>query len=144
MSKISQLFNNTPLSFENWEPNFLALVRNCPVLNTPIDWKETPEGHVFMVDLPGLRKEDVKVEVDEQRVLHISGERKVESDEKNETWHRVERDRGPFHRRFRLPENAKVDEVKASMQNGVLLITVAKQEIKKPQPQIVEIKEIKG
>ncbi|KAF2318994.1 hypothetical protein GH714_012282 [Hevea brasiliensis] len=96
--------------------------------NTRMDWKETPEAHVFKADLPGLKKEEVKVEIEEGRVLQISGERSKEKEEKNDKWHRVERSSGRFLRRFRLPENAKVDQVKASMENGVLTVTVPKEE----------------
>ncbi|XP_019059592.1 PREDICTED: class I heat shock protein-like [Tarenaya hassleriana] len=63
-------------------------------------------------------------------ILKISGERAKEKEEKNEMWHRVERTSGNFLRRFRLQENAKVDEVKASMENGVLTVTVPKVEDK--------------
>ncbi|KAF9601355.1 hypothetical protein IFM89_019087 [Coptis chinensis] len=107
--------------------------------NTRIDWKETPEAHIFKADLPGFKKEEVKVEVEEGRVLQISGERNKEKEEKNDTWHRVERKSGSFLRRFRLPENAKVDEVKASMENGVLTVTVPKEEVKKSEVKSVEI-----
>ncbi|PIA53810.1 hypothetical protein AQUCO_00900415v1, partial [Aquilegia coerulea] len=98
--------------------------------STQIDWKETPEAHIFKADLPGLKKEEVKVEMVEDRILQISGERNKEVEEKNDKWHRV---------RFRLPENAKVDEVKAAMENGVLIITVPKQEVKKPDVKSIEI-----
>ncbi|PIA39930.1 hypothetical protein AQUCO_02600403v1 [Aquilegia coerulea] len=107
--------------------------------STRIDWKETPEAHVFKADLPGLKKEEVKVEVEEGKVLQISGERSKETEEKNDKWHRVERSSGKFLRRFRLPENAKVDEVKAAMENGVLTVTVPKQEVKKPEVKSIEI-----
>ncbi|KAG5603035.1 hypothetical protein H5410_034405, partial [Solanum commersonii] len=107
--------------------------------NTRIDWKETPEAHVFKADLPGLKKEEVKVEVEEDRVLQISGERNVEKEDKNDKWHRVERSSGKFMRRFRLPENAKMDQVKASMENGVLTVTVPKQEVKKPEVKSIDI-----
>ncbi|XP_057981759.1 18.1 kDa class I heat shock protein-like [Malania oleifera] len=109
------------------------------IVNTRIDWKETPEAQVFKADLPGLKKEEVKVEVEEGRVLQISGERSREKDEKNDMWHRVERSVGKFLRRFRLPENAKADQVKASMENGVLTVTVPKEEVKKPDVKAVEI-----
>ncbi|CAA3024898.1 kDa class I heat shock -like [Olea europaea subsp. europaea] len=106
---------------------------------TRIDWKETREGHVFRADLPGLKKEEVKVEVEEGNILQISGERSREKEEKNDTWHRMERSSGKFLRRFRLPENAKMDQVKASMENGVLTVTVPKEEVKKPDVKAIEI-----
>lgn len=108
-------------------------------VNTRIDWKETPEAHVFKADLPGIKKEEVKVEVEEGNVLQISGQRSKEQEEKNDTWHRVERSSGTFLRRFRLPENAKVDQVKAAMENGVLTVTVPKAEVKKPEVKSIEI-----
>ncbi|CAO2209087.1 unnamed protein product [Urochloa humidicola] len=107
--------------------------------NARIDWKETPEAHVFKADLPGVKKEEVKVEVEDGNVLVISGERSKEKEDKNDKWHRVERSSGKFLRRFRLPENAKTDEVKAGMENGVLTVTVPKAEVKKPEVKAIEI-----
>ncbi|OIT01080.1 PREDICTED: class I heat shock protein-like [Nicotiana attenuata] len=111
--------------------------------NPRVDWKETQEAHVFKADLPGLKKEEVKVEVEEGRVLQISGEigaaDKEDQKKENETWRRIERPRGKFCRKFWLPENAKLDEVKACMENGVLTVTIPKQEIKKPEVKTIEI-----
>ncbi|KAM0948351.1 putative small heat shock protein HSP20 [Dioscorea sansibarensis] len=143
-----------PFSLDVWDPfgsfpNFFNDALSVPrsdfvsdttaFANTRIDWKETPEAHVFKADLPGLKKEEVKVEVEEGRVLQISGERSKEQDEKNDKWHRVERSSGKFLRRFRLPDNAKVDQVKAAMENGVLTVTVPKEEVKKPETKSIEI-----
>lgn len=140
-----------PFSLDVWDPfegfPFSSQVANAQntaretsaFANARIDWKETPESHVFKADLPGLKKEEVKVEVEEGRVLQISGEGSREQEEKNDTWHRVERSSGKFLRRFRLPENAKVDQVKASMENGVLTVTVPKEEVKKPEVKAIEI-----
>ncbi|XP_068315263.1 18.2 kDa class I heat shock protein-like [Pyrus communis] len=136
-----------PFSMDIWDPfeGFGALA-NVPssarettaIANTRIDWKETPEAHIFKADLPGIKKEEVKVEVEDGRVLQISGERSREQEEKNDRWHRVERSSGKFMRRFRLPENAKVDQVKAAMENGVLTVTVPK-EVKKPDVKTIDI-----
>jgi HSP20 family protein len=156
MAMVPSFFNNRrgssildPFSaFDIWDPlkdfpftssNSLISRENSASVNTRIDWKETPEAHVFKADLPGLKKEEVKVEIEDDRVLQISGERSVEKEDKNDTWHRVERSSGKFSRRFRLPENAKVDQVKASMENGVLTVTVPKEEVKKPEVKAIEI-----
>ena len=133
-----------PLSADIWDPfrdfQFPQLSQeNSAIVNARVDWKETQEAHVFKADLPGLRKEEVKVEIEDDRVLQISGKRNVEKEEKNDTWHRVERSSGEFTRRFRLPENAKVDGVRASMENGVLTVTVPKEEVKKPEVKAIQI-----
>ncbi|KAL0349216.1 UNVERIFIED_CONTAM: class I heat shock protein [Sesamum angustifolium] len=86
-----------PLSLDIWDPfercPFLNTVANLPssarettaFADAHVDWKETPEAHVFKVDVPGLKKEEVKVEVEDGRVLQISGERSWElQEEKNE------------------------------------------------------------
>ncbi|KAE8697126.1 17.5 kDa class I heat shock protein [Hibiscus syriacus] len=131
-------FMSQLLGDEIYDP-FLSMVNRCPVLNTPTDWKEIPEAHVFISDLPGLKKEEVNVEVDDERVLKIYGERKEEKYDKNDKWHRMERCRGKFRRSFELPENAKTDGVKASMENGVMVVTVPKQEVKKPAKKMIQI-----
>ncbi|XP_020221183.1 17.3 kDa class I heat shock protein [Cajanus cajan] len=112
---------------------------NSAFVNTRVDWKETPEAHVFKADIPGLKKEQVKVEIEDGNILQISGERNIEKEDNNDKWHRVERSTGKFFRKFRLPENAKVEQVKASMENGVLTVTVPKEEVKKPDVKAVQI-----
>lgn len=79
------------------------------------------------------------MEVEDGRVLQISGERSREKEEKSDTWHRVERSSGKFMRRFRLPENAKAEQVKAAMENGVLTVTVPKAEENKKHFKSIEI-----
>ncbi|XP_057745946.1 17.3 kDa class I heat shock protein-like [Arachis stenosperma] len=143
-SRRSNVFD--PFSLDVWDPfkdfqfpSSLTSSDNSAFVNTRVDWKETPEAHVFKADLPGLKKEEVKVEIEDNSVLQISGERNVEKEDKNDTWHRVERSSGKFMRRFRLPENAKMDQVKASMENGVLTVTVPKAEVKKPDVKPIQI-----
>nr|GMD64463.1 18.1 kDa class I heat shock protein-like [Ipomoea batatas] len=135
-----------PLSLDLWDPFEGLFSPSSPASETSafaaaarVDWKETPEAHIFKADLPGVKKEEVKVEVEDGRVLQISGERSKEKEEKNDKWHRIERSSGKFLRRFRLPENAKMDEVKAGMENGVLTVTVPKVQVKKPEVKAIDI-----
>ena len=139
-----------PFSLDLWDPfdnMFRSIVpsassgdsETAAFANARIDWKETPEAHVFKADLPGVKKEEVKVEVEDGNVLVISGQRSREKEDKNDKWHRVERSSGQFTRRFRLPENAKTEEVKAGLENGVLTVTVPKAEVKKPEVKSIQI-----
>ncbi|KAK9998782.1 hypothetical protein SO802_018385 [Lithocarpus litseifolius] len=126
-----------PSSSSLYVPQFPA--ETFAFVNTRIDWKETPEAHMFKADLPGLKKKEVKVEVEDDRVVRISKERKIEKEDKNDTWHRVERSSGKFLRSFELLENVKMDQIKAAMENDVLTFTIPKVEAKKPDLKAIEI-----
>ena len=82
------------------------------------------EGN-FMVtlELPGLKKEEVKVEVTEEAIV-VTGERKFLTEEKENGFFRTERSYGEFYRSIPLPKDAKIDLIKAELNNGVLHITV--------------------
>lgn len=109
---------------------------------TPADVKEYPNSYVFVIDMPGLKSGDIKVQVEDDNVLVISGERKREK-EKSEgaKYLRMERRVGKFMRKFVLPENANTDAVSAVCQDGVLSVTVEKVPPPEPKkPKTIEVK----
>lgn len=88
-----------------------------------IDVFEKDNRLVTKIDLPGMRKEDVKVEVTDGN-LAISGERRTEAEEKKGHFYRCEREYGSFYRLVPLPEGAKLEDVKATFADGVLEVSV--------------------
>jgi HSP20 family protein len=98
----------------------------------PVDIRETDESVTLQLDLPGLKKEDVNVTL-ENNVLSVSGERRFEAKEKNDNYHRLERAYGTFSRSFTLSQSVRSDKVDANFQDGVLTITLPKQEESKPR-----------
>ncbi|MDR3636380.1 MAG: Hsp20/alpha crystallin family protein [Isosphaeraceae bacterium] len=99
------------------------------------------EGHlVVRADLPGVSKEDVKVEVTDE-ALTIHGERKQEHEEKREGYYCSERTHGSFFRSIPLPEGAEGAKATASFRNGVLEVSVPTPKSAQPKPRRVEIKE---
>jgi len=96
------------------------------IANTRLDWKETPEAHFFTADVPGLKKEEVKIELVDNGSLRISGERHKEDVQETDQWHRVERSSGIFRRQFRLPDNVNADGISAKLENGVLTVKAPK------------------
>ncbi|OGP85729.1 MAG: hypothetical protein A2Y95_02995 [Deltaproteobacteria bacterium RBG_13_65_10] len=98
----------------------------------PVDIYESAEAFEIVVELPGVKKEDVKLEVKEN-TLTLRGERRQEKDSKAEGVHRIERVFGAFHRSFSLPANINTGNVKATFRDGVLTIVLPKAEEAKPR-----------
>lgn len=103
-----------------------------------VDIYEKNECLVIKAELPGIRKEDVTVEV-EDNTLTLKGEKKFESDVKEESYHRVERSYGSFQRSFTLPATVDQAKVKAVFKDGILEITLPKVEEAKPKQIKVEV-----
>ena len=92
---------------------------------------------VIKVDLPEIKREEIKVTV-ENGVLVLSGERKLEKEEKGRKYHRIERAYGSFGRTFSLPDNADAEKVNAEFNEGVLKLHIAKSEAARPKQ--IEVK----
>jgi HSP20 family protein len=97
-----------------------------------MDVSDDDAQYTITVELPGSRREDVHVELQEG-ILTIRGEKKSEREEKKEKRRYVERSYGSFSRAFRLPPDADADRLDASFKDGVLTITLPKTEEAKPQ-----------
>jgi HSP20 family protein len=91
------------------------------------DIYETKESYVFKVELPGFKKEDIKVEFSGD-TLTLRGERKQEEETKNENLHRLERSYGLFERSFTIPKNVDAKKIDASLKDGILVLTIPKVE----------------
>ncbi|KAI3705559.1 hypothetical protein L1987_75798 [Smallanthus sonchifolius] len=119
-----------------------AYVRDARAMAaTPADVKEYPGSYVFIVDMPGMKSGDIKVQVEDNNVLVISGERKRE-EEDGVKYVRMERRMGKLMRKFVLPENADMDKISAICQDGMLTVTVEKlppPESKKPKTIQVQV-----
>ncbi len=94
-----------------------------------IDISETEKQYVIDVALPGMRKEDINLDLEKGR-LTISGERKFEQEDNGKTYHRVESHYGSFTRSFQLPDDVKEDTINASYKDGILNVSIDKSEEK--------------
>ena len=96
------------------------------------DVAETEDGLQISVELPGLKKEDVKLRI-ENGVLTLSGEKSTQKEEKKTELHCVERRFGAFRRQISLPSQVDAGKAKASFEDGVLTIEIPKLEAAKPR-----------
>lgn len=109
----------------------------APDWSPAVDIVETNNEYNIKAEIPGVKKEDVKVSV-ENGLLTIRGERKLEKEEKDKRYHRVERFYGTFTRSFSLPENVDETKVLAEFKDGMLNVHLPKSE--KTKMRSVEIK----
>ena len=103
-----------------------------------VNISETEKAYLIKLDLPEVKKEDVKV-TSENGVLAVEGERKQEKREENEKFHRVESVYGRFVRRFTLPEDAQEDGIEATFKDGALLLSVPKAAPKSPKSRQISV-----
>jgi HSP20 family protein len=106
-----------------------------PLVNT----REGEHAYHVELDLPGMKKEDINVDV-KDNVLTISGERKTNEEIEKEDYYRIESSYGKFERSFTLPKNVDVENIHAESQDGVLEVIIPKLEKVEKQPKKIEIK----
>jgi HSP20 family protein len=104
-----------------------------------VDVSETDTEYLVKVDLPGIKKEDVKLTASEGR-LTLRGERQHEKEEKTEKLHRIERAYGSFVRSFALPDDVNEAKTSADYTDGILRIHLPKSAVSKPKATDIEIK----
>jgi HSP20 family protein len=102
-----------------------------------VDISETDGEYVIKAELPDVKKEDVKITL-EDGVLTLTGERRQEKEEKSTKYHRVERSYGSFVRSFSLPDLIDETKVKAEYRDGMLNLHLPKSE--KAKPRAIEVK----
>ncbi|MBI5430354.1 MAG: Hsp20/alpha crystallin family protein [Nitrosomonadales bacterium] len=90
-----------------------------------VDITETDAAYLIKGEIPGVNKEDVKVTI-EDGMITMRGERKMEKEEKDKKFHRIERSYGSFMRSFRLPDDVDEATVKAEFKDGMINVTLPK------------------
>lgn len=98
----------------------------------PVDILESKDSYLIRAELPGMKKEDFHLEL-EDGTLTLSGERKFEEPTNGDEYHRVERLAGKFSRSFLVPQAVKHDGIKATYRDGILEVYVPKAEEAKPR-----------
>lgn len=96
------------------------------------DIYEDKNDYKIKADLPGIKKDDVKISFSDSK-LSISGERALEEESKDSKCHRIERTFGKYYRSFTLPKEIKEDKIKADFRDGQLTVTIPKAEEVKPK-----------
>lgn len=90
-----------------------------------VDIRETDEAFSFVVELPGLSKDEIEITV-EDKVLTLSGERKWDEEQDRNSYRRIERNYGSFNRSFTLPRDVNAEAIEAVSENGLLTVVVPK------------------
>jgi HSP20 family protein len=131
-NRLGMLFGRLPGNRER-KQEAMALSQWAPLVDITEDTKE----YVVKAELPEMKKEEVKVSV-EDGVLSISGERSLEKEDKDRKYHRIERAYGSFSRSFTIPEGTDTAKVTAEFKDGVLKVHLPKNN--KAAPKAVQVK----
>ncbi len=134
--------------FEELDRNFNRLFSrplrrrfaSTPINRTPlVDFKDKGDKYLVEAELPGLKKEDIEIEVKED-MLTLKGETKQETKEEGEDYLRQERSVRSFYRELPIPADVLTDEAEATFKNGILEISLPKKELKEPEGKKLKVK----
>jgi HSP20 family protein len=139
-SELDRMFDDTTWPTFRWPFQRAKAGIEGPAFAPAIDVFEKDNRLFTRVDLPGMKKEDVKVEVTDGH-LAISGQRKSEVEDQKDDFYRCERSYGSFYRAVPLPEGIKLDDVKATFVDGVLEVSVPIPAVQKPEVRTVAIED---
>ena len=114
------LFGRTPKRWSAFGPEEGLWTPN-------VDVSETKDEIVVTAEMPGMKKEDIKLSV-QDNVITLSGEKKSEEEKKDANFYRLERSFGSFCRSFTLPTPVEAEKIKASFKDGILKVTLPKSE----------------
>jgi len=141
---LRQMTSELDRVFDDWQlfrgPALIGKESDAAAWSPRIDVMEKNNRMVTRVDLPGMTKKDVTVEVKDGYLI-LSGERKRESEESKENWYRCEREYGRFYRAVPLPEGVKAGDIKAAFTDGVLEVSFPFPARLEAKPTKVEIEE---
>lgn len=139
--EMDRLFDNffsgsgaTPFSSDLFTP-----LAASNLLKPKVDVGATGREYSITVEVPGVRQEDVKIEI-ANNTMTISGEKKQEQEEKDKNYYRVERFYGSFQRVLSLPEDADQEQVQATFKNGVLTVRMPRKTLPQSDVKRIEIK----
>jgi HSP20 family protein len=121
--------------FEGVGPRWGAMPEESALWSPPVEVSEEEGQFVVCAELPGLRKEDVKVELTPHGLM-ITGERKRDREERREGFYRSERSYGTFSRTIPIPEEANLEQAKATFENGILKVSLPIPESKRQRREI--------
>lgn len=125
--------------FDNFDSRDLNSEKSLYEFEPYTNLVEKDEGYEISIELPGVKKEDVKISFLEN-VLTVKGEKRNEEKVSEKNYVRTERRFGSFERSFRLPSEVDINQNKASFLNGILTIELAKKEEVKPKEISIKIK----
>ncbi len=131
--KINRLFDDAlHKDFDKFQDSFTSWYPSTDIY-------ETKDAYVFKLEVPGLSKEDINIEFNDN-TLSVKGEKKEEKEVKKENYHRIESFSGTFSRSFNLPKNVDANKIDAAMKDGVLELRIAKAEEKKTKAIPITVK----
>ena len=136
-SAMDEMFNRFPSFLGRW-PKFPADTEAKFDWAPAVDISETPEEYLIRAVLPAVKKEDVKVMVD-NGMLTLNGERRQEEEQKDEKFHKVESYYGSFSRSFALPDVVDQAAIRAESKDGVLTIHVPKTRVETKKPTTIKV-----